>query len=72
MEKLDIGKVKTTRLLDKLEAKQLIERKRRGMNNIVVLRVREGELVEGLVNGFEFYVYCETCFMGDIILDEFG
>ncbi len=39
MEKLDIGKVKTTRLLDKLEAKQLIERKRRGMNNIVVLKV---------------------------------
>ena len=38
MEKLDIGKVKTTRLLDKLEAKQLIERKRRGMNNIIVLK----------------------------------
>ena len=38
MEKLEIGKVKTTRLLDKLEAKQLIERKRRGMNNLVVLR----------------------------------
>ncbi len=38
MEKLEIGKVKTTRLLDKLEAKQFIERKRRGMNNIVVLR----------------------------------
>jgi uncharacterized membrane protein len=38
MEKLGIGKVKATRLLDKLEAKQLIERKRRGMNNIVVLR----------------------------------
>jgi uncharacterized membrane protein len=37
-EKLDVGKVKLTRLLDKLEAKQLIERKRRGMNNIVVLR----------------------------------
>lgn len=37
MEKLEIGKVKATRLLDKLEAKQLIERKRRGMNNIVVL-----------------------------------
>lgn len=37
-EKLDIGKVKLTRLLDKLEAKQLIERKRRGMNNIVVLK----------------------------------
>jgi uncharacterized membrane protein len=38
MEKLEMGKVKLTRLLDKLEAKQLIERKRRGMNNIVVLR----------------------------------
>ena len=38
MEKLEIGKVKATRLLDKLEAKQLIERKRRGMSNIVVLR----------------------------------
>jgi uncharacterized membrane protein len=38
MEKLNSGKVKITRLLDKLEAKQLIERKRRGMNNIVVLR----------------------------------
>lgn len=38
MEKMEIGKVKTTRLLDKLEAKQLVERKRRGMNNIVVLK----------------------------------
>ena len=38
MEKLEIGKVGMTRLLDKLEAKQFIERKRRGMNNIVVLR----------------------------------
>jgi hypothetical protein len=38
MEKLGIGKVGITRLLDKLEAKQIIERKRRGMNNIVVLR----------------------------------
>ena len=37
-EKLDMGKVKLTRLLDKLEAKQFIERKRRGMNNLVVLR----------------------------------
>ena len=37
METLDLGKVKTTRLLDKLEAKQIVERKRRGMNNIVVL-----------------------------------
>jgi uncharacterized membrane protein len=38
MEKLEIGKVGMTRLLDKLESKQLIERKRRGMNNIVVLK----------------------------------
>jgi uncharacterized membrane protein len=38
MEELDVGKVKMTRLLDKLEAKQIIERKRRGMNNIVVLK----------------------------------
>jgi len=38
MEKFGFGKVKTTRLLDKLEAKQFIERKRRGMNNIVVLK----------------------------------
>jgi putative component of membrane protein insertase Oxa1/YidC/SpoIIIJ protein YidD len=38
MEKLGIGKVGVTRLLDKLEAKQIIERKRRGMNNIVVLK----------------------------------
>jgi uncharacterized membrane protein len=38
MEKLNIGKVGATRLLDKLESKQIIERKRRGMNNLVVLR----------------------------------
>ena len=38
MEKLEIGKVKMTRLLDKLEAKQFIIRKRRGMNNIVVIK----------------------------------
>lgn len=38
MEKMDVGKVKMTRLLDKLEAKQFIIRKRRGMNNIVVLK----------------------------------
>ncbi len=37
-EKLGIGKVGMTRLLDKLEAKQIIERKRRGMNNIVILK----------------------------------
>lgn len=38
MEKIEVGKVGMTRLLDKLEAKQFIERKRRGMNNIVVLK----------------------------------
>lgn len=38
IEKLNIGKVGLTRLLDKLEAKQLIERKRRGMNNVIVLK----------------------------------
>jgi len=38
IEKMEIGKVGMTRLLDKLEAKQLIERKRRGMNNVIVLR----------------------------------
>ena len=38
MEKLNMGKVGVTRLLDKLESKQVVERKRRGMNNIVVLR----------------------------------
>jgi uncharacterized membrane protein len=38
MEKLEIGKVGMTRLLDKLEAKQIIERKRRGMNNIILLK----------------------------------
>ena len=37
MERLEIGKVGMTRLLDKLESKQLIERKRRGMSNIIVL-----------------------------------
>ncbi len=38
MEKLNIGKVGITRLLDKLEAKQIIERKRRGMTNVVILK----------------------------------
>jgi uncharacterized membrane protein len=38
MEKMGIGKVGITRLLDKLEAKQFTERKRRGKNNIVVLK----------------------------------
>ena len=38
MEKIGVGKVGMTRLLDKLEAKQIVERKRRGMTNLVVLR----------------------------------
>lgn len=38
MEKLGQGKVGITRLLDKLEAKQIVERKRRGMNNVVILK----------------------------------
>jgi uncharacterized membrane protein len=38
MEKTEMGKVGMTRLLDKLESKQLIERKRRGMNNIIILK----------------------------------
>jgi uncharacterized membrane protein len=38
MEELGVGKVKMTRMMDKLEAKQIIERKRRGMNNIIVLK----------------------------------
>ncbi len=36
VEKSGFNKVKVTRILDKLEGKQLIERKRRGMTNIVV------------------------------------
>jgi uncharacterized membrane protein len=38
VEKSGFGKVKVTRILDRLEAKQLIERKRRGMTNIVILK----------------------------------
>ena len=37
MEKMDVGKVGMTRMLDKLESKGIIERKRRGMNNVIVL-----------------------------------
>ena len=38
VEKSGFDKVKVTRILDRLEGKQLIERKRRGMSNIVILR----------------------------------
>ena len=38
VEKLGFNKVKVTRLLDKLEGQQMIERKRRGMTNVVILK----------------------------------
>ncbi len=38
VEKTNYSKVKITRILDKLEAKGVIERKRRGMTNLVVLK----------------------------------
>lgn len=38
MKETQLSKVKITRLLDKLEGKQLLERKRRGMTNIVILK----------------------------------
>lgn len=38
VRELQISKVKVTRILDRLEVKGVIERKRRGMTNIVVLK----------------------------------
>ena len=38
VDKTKFAKVKVTRILDKLEGKGLIERKRRGMTNVVVLK----------------------------------
>ncbi len=38
VDTLHQSKVKITRILDKLEGKDLIERKRRGMTNIVILK----------------------------------
>jgi hypothetical protein len=38
VEDLDLTKVKITRILDRLEGKGLIERKRRGMTNVVILK----------------------------------
>lgn len=38
VEKSNFNKVKVTRILDKLEGKQIIERKRRGMTNVVILK----------------------------------
>jgi hypothetical protein len=37
-DKTKLNKVKVTRILDKLEGKNLIERKRRGMTNVVILK----------------------------------
>lgn len=38
VEKSGFDKVKVSRILDRLEGKQIIERKRRGMTNVVVLK----------------------------------
>lgn len=38
VEDLDYPKAKITRLLDKLEGKGLVERRRRGMTNVIVLK----------------------------------
>jgi len=38
VEKSGFDKVKVSRILDRLEGRQLIERKRRGMTNVVVLK----------------------------------
>ena len=38
VKQTDLSKVKTTRTLDKMEAKKILERKRRGMTNLVVLK----------------------------------
>ena len=38
VDKTGMNKVKVTRLLDSLEAQNMIERKRRGMTNIVLMK----------------------------------
>lgn len=38
VEKSQLSKVKITRILDKLEAKGIVERRRRGMTNVVILK----------------------------------
>ena len=38
VEKTEFPKVKITRILDRLEGRNLVERKRRGMTNIVILK----------------------------------
>ncbi len=38
IEKTEFGKAKMTRIIDRLEGKNFVERKRRGMTNVVVLK----------------------------------
>ena len=38
VKKTKFGKVKVTRILDKLEGRGLIERRRRGMSNVIILK----------------------------------
>jgi len=38
MKKMEFSKVKMTRVLDKMESKKILERKRRGMTNIIILK----------------------------------
>lgn len=38
VEKTELSKVKVTRTLDKLESRRLLERRRRGLTNIIVLK----------------------------------
>ena len=39
IEKSGLGKAKITRILDRLEGQGFVERKRRGMNNVVVIKI---------------------------------
>jgi len=39
VDKTQFSKVKVSRILDRLEGRQIIERKRRGMTNVVVLKI---------------------------------
>ena len=38
IEKTNFGKAKMTRIIDRLEGKNIVERKRRGMTNVIVLK----------------------------------
>ena len=54
VEKTSLSKVKITRILDSLEGKNLVERKRRGMTNIVILKWNWFQLV--IYKGFQVSV----------------